>query len=217
MPYDAPMALLIDGYNLLHAAGIFGRGRGGGSLQRSREAMLRFLAASIDDAERQRTTIVFDATDAPPGLPRSVTVADMLVRYAATYADADELLEELIATHNAPRSLLVVSSDHRVQRAARRRRCRFIDSDEWYSAAVRRRLQRRGPTMDARKQHGVPTESEVAYWVRKFAEPLEDADLAAGNAADQAPATKPSRPDHGQSLVDPFPPGYADDLFEGDD
>ena len=30
------MSLLIDGYNLLHAAGIMGRGAGPGGLQRSR-------------------------------------------------------------------------------------------------------------------------------------------------------------------------------------
>ena len=34
------MPLLIDGYNLLHATGILGRGRGHGWLARSREALL---------------------------------------------------------------------------------------------------------------------------------------------------------------------------------
>jgi len=44
------MALLIDGYNLLH---VFGTGRGPGGFQRSREALIGFLAASIDDAHRR--------------------------------------------------------------------------------------------------------------------------------------------------------------------
>ncbi|MCA9237097.1 MAG: NYN domain-containing protein [Planctomycetales bacterium] len=203
------MALLIDGYNLLHAAGIFGKGRGGASLQRSREAMLRFLAASVDDAERPRTTVVFDAADAPPGLPQSVTFAEMLVRYAATYADADELLEELIAAHHAPRTLLVVSSDHRIQRAARRRRCRFIDSDQWYAAAVRRRQHNRPPAVDARKRLGEATEDEVAYWVEQFTE-------QAPTEPSEPPPKKTTRPREpgADSLIDPFPPGYADDLFD---
>lgn len=203
------MALLIDGYNLLHAAGIFGKGRGGASLQRSREAMLRFLAASVDDDERPRTTVVFDAADAPPGLPRSVVFAEMSVRYAASYDDADELIEELIAAHNAPRSLLVVSSDHRIQRAARRRRCRFIDSDEWYATAVRRRLQRRGPRVDSRKHVGETNDADVAYWVEQFTEP---GDLDPGGET-----PRPSSPGSPDSLANPFPPGYADDLLEGDD
>ena len=44
------MALLIDGYNLLHVTGLVGRA--GSGLQGSREALLRFLAAAIDAKER---------------------------------------------------------------------------------------------------------------------------------------------------------------------
>ena len=45
------MALLIDGSNLLHATGIFGKGRGAPTLQRSRQAMLNFLANRIDEED----------------------------------------------------------------------------------------------------------------------------------------------------------------------
>ena len=41
------MSLLIDGYNLLNAVGILGRGVGPGSLERSRLALLNFLAESL--------------------------------------------------------------------------------------------------------------------------------------------------------------------------
>ena len=116
------MALLIDGYNLLHATGISGKGSGPGGFQRSREALLNFLAASIEPAERAQTTIVFDAADAPPGLPRTMTQEEMTVRYATDYPDADTLIEELISEHSTPRKLLVVSSDHRIQRGAKHRR-----------------------------------------------------------------------------------------------
>ena len=67
-----PMPLLIDGYNLLNATGIVGRGAGPPSLGRSRLALLNFLAASIDPRELPHTTVVFDAHDPPPGLPRVV-------------------------------------------------------------------------------------------------------------------------------------------------
>ena len=120
------------------------RPRAARDLQGSREALLRFLAAAIDPKERPHTTIVFDAADAPPGLAahRRLTKG-MTVRYASDYDDADALIEELIAANHVPRSLTVVSSDHRMQRAARRRRAPFVDSDVWFADAVRRRERAR--------------------------------------------------------------------------
>ncbi len=50
------MALLIDGYNLMHVAGIVGRGVGPGGLERSRLALLNFLAESLEPARfRERS------------------------------------------------------------------------------------------------------------------------------------------------------------------
>ena len=167
------MSLLIDGYNLLHVTGIFGKGRGPGSFQRSREALLRFLAASIDAKTRSDTTIVFDAADAPPGLPSTYHHEEMLVRYARDYPDADSLIEELIQEHSSPRKLEVVSSDHRIQRAARRRRARPIDSDIWYSRIWEQRSQslinRSRPAPE--KPIGNLTATEIEYWVNEFSLP----------------------------------------------
>ena len=49
------MSLLIDGYNLLNAVGIVGRGVGPGGLERSRLALLNFLAESLSVEEIPRT------------------------------------------------------------------------------------------------------------------------------------------------------------------
>lgn len=186
------MALLIDGYNLLHVTGIVGRGNRGTPLQRSREALLRFLAASIDPMELPRTTIVFDAAEAPPGLPRVVTHEGMTVRYASGYADADALIEELIEADHAPRALLVVSSDHRIQRAARRRRAQFTDSDVWYAQLHRSRQSRGGTARGSAKPAGDLSSEEVEYWVDEFT----------------------SEPDPPSGDLNPFPPGYGDDATE---
>jgi len=168
------MALLIDGYNLLHVTGIDGLSKrahqhGAKGFQRSREALLRFLAASIDPAEIARTTIVFDAADAPPGLPKKVNHEGMTVRYAAEYADADTLIEELIEKEAAPKSLLVVSSDHRIQRAARRRKSPFVDSDRWYAELWQRRHDRRRASDTLpEKPTGKLSAAEVDYWLQEF-------------------------------------------------
>src|SRR5688500_13186458 len=160
------MPLLIDGYNLLHVTGISGSR---GDLQGSREALLRFLAAAIESKERPLTTIVFDAADAPPGLPRTIVFEELTVRYASEYDSADELIEELIAQHHVPRSLTVVSRDHRIQRAARRRRASSSDSDVWFAEAVRRRERTRRPPPRAVKPQGSRSGDEINYWLKKFA------------------------------------------------
>lgn len=195
------MSLLIDGYNLLHVTGIVGRARQG--LQGSREGLLRFLAATLSDRERAGTTIVFDAADAPPGLPRIVMHEGMTVRYSSEYPDADALIEELIAGNHVPRSLMVVSSDHRLQRAARRRRARFTDSDVWFADALRRRRRQPSPAAPpAAKPHGPLTTDEVDYWLAEFKD----------ESTPETPSAK--EPPPAEDLDNPFPPGYAEDLLE---
>ena len=186
------MTLLIDGYNLLHASGILGRGRGPGGFERSRMALLNFIAESLPDETRARTTVVFDAAHAPPGMPRTLAHRGLCVRFAASHADADSLIEELIRADSAPRQLVVVSSDHRLHRAARRRRAQAIDSDRWYAETVRNRRESalNAPPRPA-KPAAVLGEDEVAYWLARFADDALDQ-----QADDEAI----------------FPPGYAEDL-----
>lgn len=198
------MALLIDGYNLLHVTGLSGKGEGPGSFQRSREALLRFLAASLDAEQRKATTVVFDAADAPPGLPGTVAHEDMTVRYARDYPDADALIEELIARDSAPRKLVVVSSDHRIQRAAKRRRSRTVDSDVWYADLWQRRVQSRSAAHELvpEKPIGELSPAEIAYWVSEFS----------ANETNKKSLATPR-----DSAESPFPPGYGEDLLRGEE
>ncbi len=212
------MPLLIDGYNLLNATGIVGGGAGPPSLGRSRLAMLNFLAASIDPHELAHTTVVFDAHDAPPGLPRVVQHGPLLVRFAAKKRTADELIEELIRADFAPRRLVVVSSDHEIQRAARRRRARAVDSEAWYAELILRGAggKRSRPILLARPN--VPLlEEDVSYWLRQFGGESELTALLMGRDAKETLRTSPeasaqeSPEDH--SFDNPFPPGYGEDLL----
>ena len=226
------MSLLIDGYNLLNAVGIVGRGVGPGGLERSRRALLNFLAESLDPEEVARTTVVFDAADAPPGLPRVTEHRGLTVRFAAKYADADSLIEELIQAESAPRRLTVVSSDHRLHRAARRRRARAVDSDVWYAEVVRRRPDRRqSPRAAPAKPHVPLSEEDVARWLEQFGGESELEKLVEEGQVDQAargdgPHTaevplddeasdKPSE-EEAAEIGNPFPPGYGEDLLDLD-
>ena len=185
------MHLLIDGYNLMHAAGIIGRGVGPGGLERSRLALLNFVAESLDEDQRQAATVVFDARGAPRGLPTMLVHRGVTVRFAVEYADADELIEELIRAESAPRRLTVVSADHRLQRAARRRRATAVDSEQWYADVLRRRQHRPPPAVPSTKPDRSQTVGEVEFWLSQFAEFLEQ------------------EPPPDDAI---FPPGYAEDI-----
>lgn len=126
------MLLLVDGYNLLHASGVFGREDAPPTLENSRLALLDFLGEKLPETLRKRTTIVFDAAAAPPGLPAQLAHAGMLVCFAPRKSTADDLIADLIGQEADPRHLTVVSSDHAVQRAARQGGAKFVDSEVWF-------------------------------------------------------------------------------------
>jgi uncharacterized protein len=209
------MPILIDGYNLLHATGIVGQGVGSGGLQESRLALLSFLAASIHPAELPRTTVVFDAHDPPPGLPRVVRHRGMTVHFAPRQQTADDLIAALIRADSAPRRLVVVSSDHAIQRAARRRRAKAVDSDVWYAELLRTRQDRNRASTDEPERPPVPLlEEDVNYWLRQFGNPPEFTILLGQTPApDGATSPKPPNEEEGDQLDNPFPPGYGEDLL----
>ena len=162
-----------------------------GALEPGRESS-RLPDRRVD--ARKRTVVVFDASDAPAGLPRTVDHEGLCVRFASDHEDADSLIEELIIGDSAPRRLTVVSSDHRLQRAARRRRARAVDSQAWYETIVRERSKRRH-TRDrtGAKPSGPPSADEVDFWLRQFEQ---------------------HKPPAKSETHDPFPPGYGEDVLE---
>ena len=58
------MTVIIDGYNLLHASGVFGADRGPRGFEQSRIALLDVLLDLLGD-EAGKTIVVFDAANAP--------------------------------------------------------------------------------------------------------------------------------------------------------
>ena len=226
--------LLIDGYNLLYCAGIAGRGFAAGTLARSRLGVLRFLVETLDPSELAQTTLVFDARDAPPGLPREFEYHGVTVRFAPRRSSADELIADLIEACAVPRHLTVVSSDHQVQRAARRRRARAVDSDVWHDEVLERQKQRRTAAPSPPPKPVVPLlPNEVTQWLEQFGGEEAVEQVLREESAAQRPAPAPSdqasakrekrsrakrRPqepidDKGPlPSGDCFPPGYADGI-----
>src|SRR6188768_4015672 len=142
--------------------------------------------------------------------------------------DADALLEDLIAAERAPRELLVVSSDHRIQRAARQRGAKYADSDEWL-----RELHSRRPLTTSKPEGPSQSSAELQQWLAEFGDVdsrrLEPVDPPPPSASLPSPVVESPSPkaksgkkkaDKGtsddekpQSRWNPFPPGYGEDLL----
>ncbi len=217
------MPTLIDGYNLLHALGWIDPSREAGDLRRARAALVRRVRRSLPAEEVAQTTIVFDASDAPPGAPQEFRDRGLAVRFAAGYEDADAMIEELIRAAPDPQRLTVVSNDRRIQRAARRRKATPLGCEEWLD-----RIERGGPRRPPRKADESPPSQEklaaeeVAYWLAEFGditsevfEPSrEDDTVCAEEPADEDPSGGKLSADELHEMDDPFPPGYGEDLDE---
>jgi uncharacterized protein len=130
------MRYLIDGYNLLHAMGLLNPKQGvAGALEKARFDLLDRLHALFGDRSGQ-LTVIFDAGRVPR---RGQAVHDyrgLHVQYALRQ-EADEWIETLIQNEPTPKGLTIVSDDHRVQMAARRRQCPVLDCNAFLDEAER--------------------------------------------------------------------------------
>lgn len=171
--WGGAMRTLIDGYNLMHAAGLMERRFGPDGFRKVRHRFLNDLACRLGPEESRQTTIVFDAHHHPRHLGAVEGHKGLTVLFAVGYEDADSHLEDLIKHHSHPKSLCVVSSDHRVRDAARRRGAQPLESDEFLD-----RLDRPRPhimTMPRRRRlENDPSQAaERDHWLREFGH-LED-------------------------------------------
>lgn len=170
---------LIDGYNLLHAAGLARDRYGPGQFEKCRRRLLQQLADRLTGEQRARTTVVFDAQHAPPDVPALQRFAGISVVFSVG-SDADSLIEAMLEQHSSPKQVLVVSSDHRLQTAATRRRAEWIKSETfWDQQVVEERSTK--PTVEQRLKRGEAEvdAAEVAAIVRRLKAEAE-AEVEAG-------------------------------------
>lgn len=125
--------LIIDGYNLMHAADL-GRVSGGpGDLERRRRRLVQQVASRLDDATSSDAVVVFDAAQGSHDQPSPEELSSPVrVRFSQAGQDADSEIESMLESHGSPRQVLVVSSDHRLHKAARRRRAKCMDSETFW-------------------------------------------------------------------------------------
>jgi len=124
--------VLIDGYNLMHAAGIARQNYGPGDLQRCRLRLNRKLCELLSAETLVRTAVIYDAFRSESDTRRVQNHGELRVIFAPKGTDADSVIERLLKQSSSPRQTLVVSSDHRLHKAARRRKASCIDSEDFW-------------------------------------------------------------------------------------
>lgn len=113
----------------MHAAGIARPNYGPGDLERCRTQLRLLLASLLSDIVLVRTTVVYDAFESISDDCRYFNEGGVKIIFAPKGTDADSEIESLLQVHSSPRQVLVVSGDHRLHNAARRRKARCIDSE----------------------------------------------------------------------------------------
>jgi predicted RNA-binding protein with PIN domain len=165
------MRYLIDGYNLLHAMGLVRGKAGPHGLEQARKALLGRLCGD-HGIEAGAVTVVFDAAHAPPDAAAEGEYQGVHILYALQ-SEADEVIETLIQRESTPRQLMVVSDDHRIQQAGRRRHCSVRGCLDYLEEMERRRHRKPDQPDASAKPEGVSSE-EAQHWLREFAELAND-------------------------------------------
>lgn len=160
------MRVLVDGYNLLFASSVFVPEGMAPTLSNTRDALLDFLAETIAAKLLPQTTVVFDAAQAPPGLPKEMQHRGMRIVFSAKKSSADEVLEDLLDNAKQPKELLVISSDHRIQRAARQKGAKYVDSEQWLKEQAANRKAQKQQSSELKPE--LPSSEDAAHWIEAF-------------------------------------------------
>jgi predicted RNA-binding protein with PIN domain len=162
------MRTLIDGYNVMFAAGLMGKRFGPDGLRKARTRFLNNLASKMGPVEAHLTTVVFDVQKAPEGLPSESRHKGITTIFAVASPTADELIDELIRAHSDPKRLTVVSSDNQVRASAKRRGAKSVTADDFLDSLDRATREPADPP--APEKPSSLSEAESAYWAREFGE-----------------------------------------------
>jgi hypothetical protein len=169
------MRFLIDGYNLLHRLGLMRTRMAPGELAGARQRLVSMLMKACGK-DAGLICIVFDSAGVPAKRAPDRIDQDIDIRFARGGEAADDVIEDLIRSHSAPKQLTVISDDHRLQRAARRRACRVL-SCTTYLEEMERKLRPTSPEPKADAAGARSPADDPDFWVRTFASMEQDPEL----------------------------------------
>jgi hypothetical protein len=155
------MPFIIDGYNLLHF------------IQKASEDFGAItdigLCRIISEYLRQigeKGEIVFDGTG-PRDKSAFDNINELEVFFAGLRSDADTIIEDKITASTAPRRLTIVSSDRRLQIAARKRKATVVKSQVFWDN-VQKQLSRKTKVKEPLAKREGLSEGETEQWLKIF-------------------------------------------------
>ncbi|MBN1262671.1 MAG: NYN domain-containing protein [Anaerolineae bacterium] len=173
------MPYLIDGHNLIAALPDIDLD------DPNDEARLVVKLRAWAAHARHRAVIVFDG-GLPGGRSQTLSGGDLEVVFAARgYTNADRIIHERLRRLRDPRNWTVVSSDHEVLDAARRKNARVLTSQEFAE-----QLEPAQPVIGEKPLTSSP--DEIALWLEVFGEaasaPLPGQEMKPSAPAPAAPS-----------------------------
>ncbi len=195
--------LLIDAWNLLHAA----------ATRPEPLADIDDLPSLVALLARTRwagtkTTLVCDGPrpGSGHGAPSATMIAETRILYTGSTLEADDRIEQILASSSFARRITVVSSDKRLRRAAQRARAQWMSS-QTFCKQIERDLARSQHEPLPAFVHEIPLgPAAVEHWMRQFglpddwgptiapAPPQETPTPPAPPAPDDEPHTPPPEP-----------------------
>lgn len=219
------MLILIDGYNVIGPVAPPGRGHRRGWLRAERQLLIDRLLAGLDPRLIDQTCVVFDSAAAPPGVPSHLRIRGLEIRFAVDHHEADDLIEELMASHPAAKRLSVVTSDRRLRVAAKRVGAKAFDAQLWLdslldgqtllaidwpppSEPVFRDATGWQSTAHESGSKPIPTAVSVSDWLEHFGltkEELAEAESQPRSAVPSAPGATPRQGERNDPLAGDSP------------
>ena len=155
------MPFIIDGCNLLWAIEKTGDRR-----EKMTDVALCHVIGRYLKLVGQHGEVIFDGTG-PCDKGRFDNISNLEVYFAGLGTDADTVIEDKIKADNAPKGLTIVSSDHRIRDAARRRGSCSVTSLVFWND-LREQLRSNATAQEPEAKRMGLTESETEEWLRFF-------------------------------------------------
>jgi len=192
----------VDAYNVLHVTGILSPDHAGPDL----EGLAGLIAQSRWG--RIRTSLICDG--APSGLFSPCGNVEAI--FAGAGNDADSLIERILEEDSAPRSLRVISTDHRLRNAASRRRAGSMTSEEFVrrlNLDARRADRAKVPAASTNPPDLPMSESSVDHWLTRFGISADDPLRRLQSAAGQGASANRPQPQPQDQLLKKGTPGVG--------
>jgi predicted RNA-binding protein with PIN domain len=168
------MMYLIDGYNLLFAyLGTPPSRKLSKALERARRRLLELLRQR-HEGELSDITVVFDAAHAPVGSPAEFDHHGIHVVFAVQHDRADDLIKQMVRRASAPRQVTLVTDDHDIQVAARRRHCVVQGCAEYLNELEGRGTKTKHIAQRSATKPQTVSAEQAQEWLDEFADLQRD-------------------------------------------